>query len=128
MVVRAELGPKAVGRLAAYLFMASGALSAAVLPLPQLPDVHKSAVLVLAGLTIVIGGIAYLLPWERWSRRSTLALLPVAFVVLALGNYYGSARSYSYSVFFIVAFVWIGITHPRWTSLWFAPLALVTYI
>jgi diguanylate cyclase (GGDEF)-like protein len=126
--MRTELGPRDIGRLAAWLFMASGILSAAVLPLPQLPGIDRRAVLLVAALTVVIGGLAYLAPWDRLGKRATLALLPVAFVLIGLGNYFGSARSYSYSVFFIVAFVWLGISHPRWTSVWFAPLAVVAYV
>lgn len=126
--MRAELRPKDIGRIAAYLFIASGVLSTLVLPLPQLPGINRGAVLVVSGIAVVAGGIAWLMPWERWSRRATLVLLPVALVIIALGNYFGSARSYSYSVFFIVAFVWVGISHPRWTSVWFAPLAAIAYI
>jgi diguanylate cyclase (GGDEF)-like protein len=55
-------------------------------------------------------------------------LLPVPFVLIGLGNYWGSARSYSYSVFFILAFVWLGIGHRRWTSLWFVPLAAAAFV
>ncbi|MEX2394718.1 MAG: diguanylate cyclase, partial [Actinomycetota bacterium] len=126
--MRTELGSKTVARLAAYLLVASGVLSAAVLPLPQLPGINRGAVLVVAALAVCIGGLTYLLPWQLWPKKATLVLLPVAFVLIGLGNYFGSARSYSYSVYFVVAFVWLGISHPRWTSLWFAPLAVIAYI
>jgi diguanylate cyclase (GGDEF)-like protein len=108
--------------------MASGILSAAVLPLPQLPGINRAAVLLVAALAALAGGVAYFIPWNRLGKRATLVLLPVAFILIGLGNYYGSARSYSYSVYFIVAFVWLGISHPRWTSLWFAPLAAFAYV
>lgn len=126
--MRTELGPKEIGRLAGVLYMASGILSAAVLPLPQLPGINRGAVLIIAGFAVVAGGFAYLAPWDRLGKRATLVLLPLAFFIIALGNYFGSARSYSYSVYFIVAFVWLGISHPRWTSLWFTPLAAVAYV
>jgi diguanylate cyclase (GGDEF)-like protein len=126
--MRTELSPKEIGRLAAILLMASGVLSAAVLPLPQLPGINRGAVLLVAALATLTGGFAYLTPWDRMGKRSTLVMLPLSFVLIGLGNYFGSARSYSYSVYFIVAFVWLGITHPRWTSVWFAPLAAVAYV
>jgi diguanylate cyclase (GGDEF)-like protein len=126
--MRTELGPKEIGRLAALLFMASGVLSAAALPLPQLPGINRTAVLLVSALAVLSGLFAYLVPWERLGKKATLILLPWAFVLIGLGNYFGSARNYSYSVYFIVAFVWLGISHPRWTSLWFAPLAAVAYV
>jgi diguanylate cyclase (GGDEF)-like protein len=123
-----ELGRKEAARIAAYLFIASGVLSALALPLPQLPGINRPMVVVLSAAACTVGFIAYFLPWDRWPRQASLGLLPVAFLVIALGNYFGSARSYSYSVFFIVAFAWVGLAHPRWTSLWFAPLAGVAYV
>jgi hypothetical protein len=96
--------------------------------MPQLPGINRGAVLLVAALATLTGGFAYLTPWDRLGKRATLVLLPVSFVLIGLGNYFGSARSYSYSVFFIVAFVWLGITHPRWTSIWFAPIAVVAYV
>lgn len=126
--MRTELGPREIGRLAAALFIASGTLSAAVLPLPQLPGIDRMAVLAVAALAVACGAFAFIVPWERLGKRATLVLLPLAFTLIGLGNYFGSARSYSYSVYFIVAFVWLGVSHPRWTSLWFAPLAAVAYV
>lgn len=123
-----ELGPREAGRLAACLYVASGVLSAIALPLPQLPGIDRGAVLAVSATAVAVGAIASVLPWDRWPRRTTLVLLPIAFVVIALGNSFGSARSYSYSVFFIVAFVWLGVCHERWSSLWFAPLAAVAYV
>lgn len=124
-----ELGRKEAARIGAYLFIASGLLSAAALPLPQLPGINRPMVVVLSAVATLIGFVAYVLPWDRWPREaSALTLLPLAFAVIALGNYFGSARSYSYSVFFIVAFAWIGLAQARWTSLWFAPLAGIAYV
>jgi diguanylate cyclase (GGDEF)-like protein len=127
--MRSELSRKQAARIAAYLFIASGVLSALALPLPQLPGINRPAVVALSAAAIVAGVVAYVLPWDRWRREmSAVILLPLAFLIIGLGNYFGSARSYSYSVFFIVAFAWIGIAQPRWTSLWFAPLASVAYV
>jgi len=123
-----ELGRKQAARIAAYLFIASGVLSAAALPLPQLPGVNRPMVIVLSAVSVIAGFVAYSLPWDRWPREASLFLLPLAFLVIAFGNYFGSARSYSYSVFFIVAFAWIGLAHPRWTSIKFAPVAAVAYV
>jgi signal transduction histidine kinase len=76
---------------------------------------------------IAVGGLAMFAPWDRWPRRSTLVLVLPAFTLIALGNFYGT-RSYTYGVFFLVAFVWIGLAHGPWTSLAVAPFAIVAYL
>ncbi|MCI0345803.1 MAG: hypothetical protein L0221_10230, partial [Chloroflexi bacterium] len=126
--MRAELGPRTTGRIAAGLFAASGALSAFSAFLPHPPEMNVRAALTVAGLAVVVGGLSYLAPWDSWPRRASLGLVPVAFALIALGNAFGSSRPYTYSVFFIVAFAWIGMAMPRWTSVWFAPLAIVAYV
>jgi hypothetical protein len=47
--------------------------------------------------------------------------------LIALGNLY-AGREHTYGVFFVVAFVWIGLAHGPWTSLAAAPLAIVAYL
>ena len=126
--MRTELGPRTVGRMAAWLFIASGALSAVTLPLPQPPGMNAGAMLIVAAAAIGLGVLAYFAPWHVWPRAATLALLPLGFALIALGNSFGSTRPYSYSVFFVVAFAWIGLSHPRWTSMYFAPLAAIAYV
>ncbi len=125
--MRAELGPKTVGRIAGYLFAASGVLSIVTLPLPQPPGADTRALLFVSIGAIVAGAFAYLAPWDHWRFRTDLVLIPLAFVLIGLSNTFGSTRNHTYSVFFVVAFVWIGISHPRWTSLRFAPLAVAAY-
>jgi diguanylate cyclase (GGDEF)-like protein len=125
--MKGELTAKAVGRIAGYLFIASGLLSALAVPLPRPDDSSRGFALAIAGLAVAAGGIAYLFPWERFHRRVTLVLLPVAFLIIASGNLNGPTQA-SYAVFFIVAFVWLGISHPRNTSFWFAPVAAAAYL
>jgi signal transduction histidine kinase len=53
--------------------------------------------------------------------------VPPAFALIALGNTYGGANLQTYGVFFLVAFVWIGMAHPPRTSVAMAPLAVAAY-
>ena len=54
--------------------------------------------------------------------------MPPAFALIALGNVFGGADLHTYGVFFVVAFVWIGIAHPSGTSAAMAPLAAAAYL
>jgi diguanylate cyclase (GGDEF)-like protein len=119
--------PRVIGRLAGVLLVACGVLSAATLPLPQSPGTDKDMVLLVSLLAVAIGGLAFVAPWERLHPRASLVLLPIAFAIISAGNYLGNAQPYTYSVFFIVAFVWLGLGHPRWTSLPFLLPAAIAY-
>lgn len=119
---------RVAGRLAALLFVASGAVSAATLPLPQPETINRTTVLIVSFVAVCVGLFAFFAPWQQWHPRATLVLLPPAFALITIGNYWGGAEPYTYSIFFVVAFAWIGLAHPRWTSLWFVPMAAAAYV
>lgn len=118
---------RVAGRLGGLLLIGCAALTAATLPLPHVAGSDRPAVLALSLVAMALGSAAVVLPWQRWPSRATLVLLPIAFALISAGNYYANAQPYTYSVFFIVAFVWLGLSHRRWTSLWFLPLAAAAY-
>src|SRR3954466_8133245 len=125
-------------RLAAFLFLGSGVLLLVNVPLPGPADLNRIGGLVggavavrigVGGGAIVIGVVVWRLPWERYDLRWQLALIPPALALIALGNYFGGSNPpYVYGVFFVVVFMWIGMTFPRWTSVFVSPLALVAYV
>ena len=115
-----------MGRLAGTLFLTSAGLLLISLPLSP-DDANIPGIVAVAAAGIVVGGLAMLAPWDRWPRGSTLILVLPAFTLIALGNLY-AARSYTYGVFFLVAFVWIGLAHGPWTSLAVAPFAIAAYL
>jgi len=115
------------GRLAGLLFMGTGLLGAATIPLtPQ--NANKSVLVVSAAVAVGIGAAVLVAPWERWPRSATLWLVPPAFGLIAITNVYGGSDPFSFAVYFVVVFVWIGLCHPRWTSLAFSPLAFAAYV
>lgn len=116
-----------MGRIASVLFLASGGLVLATLPI--LPDDANVAVSVAVGVAAVaIGAFAWLAPWDRWPQPTSLVLVPPAFALIAVGNMYGGSGQHTYGVFFVIAFVWIGLAHRSWTSVAMAPLAAVAYV
>jgi len=70
----------------------------------------------------------WLAPWDRWPRRAGLVIIPPAFALIALRNTFGGSDSHTYSLFFVVAFVWLGLAQPPRSSLLMAPLAAAAYI
>ncbi len=118
---------KLFGRLAATFFVGSGALGLATLPLPA-PGSTATAMAVVYAVALALGLAVWFAPWERWSRRASLVILPPAFALIALGNVYGGADLHTYGVFYVVAFVWLGMAHPRGTAAAMAPLAAVSYL
>lgn len=116
-----------MGRFAGVLFFASGLLGIVTLPLSP-PDRNVPAIVSIALIAVVIGALAWSAPWHRWPRPATLWLVPPAFALIALANALGGSALYSYGVFFVITFVWIGVAHPPWTSVWMAPLAAVAFV
>jgi signal transduction histidine kinase len=108
-------------------YAGSGALGLITLPLPA-PGSDKQATAALYATAVAIGIAVWLAPWERWPRSASLAIVPPAFVLIALRNVFGGTNLQIYGVFFVVAFVWIGMAHPPRTSAAMAPLAAAAYI
>ena len=81
------------------------------------------------GLVALLLGVGCLfVPWRRLPVRAPLALALVAFALISLSNLYGGVSAFSYAVYFVVVFVWVGIGQPPGTSYWLAPLATVAYL
>jgi signal transduction histidine kinase len=115
------------GRLAAVFFAGSGALGLITLPLPA-PRANEAAMGVVCTAAVIVGIAVWFAPWEKWPRQASLAVAPPAFALIALSNTFGGADMHNYSLFFVVTFVWIGMSQPPRTSLALAPLAAAAYI
>ena len=115
------------GRLAAMFFTGSGVVGLVTLPLPAPGSEYSSNSGGLRGragsgfsdLACAMGEMA---------QAGQPGIVPPAFALIALGNVFGGADLHTYGVFFVVAFVWIGIAHPPRTSAAMAPLAAAAYI
>jgi signal transduction histidine kinase len=116
-----------LGRLAGVLFLGSGLITLASLPTAP-ADENRAVAIAISIVAIAIGAFAWLAHWERWSPRASLVVVPPAFTLIAFGNVYGGEDTHTYGVFFVVAFVWIGIAHGKWYSLAMAPLAVAAYV
>lgn len=115
------------GRMAAVFFAGSGALGLITLPLPA-PGSNTATMAVVCAAALILGIAIWFAPWEKWPRRASLGVVPPAFALIALSNTFGGADLHNYSLFFVVAFVWIGMSQPPRTSAAMAPLAAAAYI
>jgi signal transduction histidine kinase len=108
-------------------FAGAGVLGLVTLPLPA-PGSNPAAIAAVYGIALALGVAIWFAPWDRWPRRASLAVVPPAFVLIAVGNVFGGEDLHTYGVFFVVAFVWIGMAHPPGTSAVMAPLAAAAYV
>jgi diguanylate cyclase (GGDEF)-like protein/PAS domain S-box-containing protein len=115
-------------RQAAGLLVAAGGFTIANNYLPGAGQLNVG-VLNLIGLSaIMLGLIAYLLPWPRWSPKAPIVIAPLAFTLIALGNRFGGVSHYSYAVYFVLAFTWVGLAFPPKTGFVLAPFATIAYV
>ena len=86
-------------------------------------------VLNLVGLTaMALGLVVYFLPWHRWSPKLPVVLAPLAFTLIAVADRFGGVSDYSYAVYFVLAFTWVGLAFPPKTSFLLAPFAAIAYV
>src|SRR5687768_6211652 len=114
--------------MAAILFVAAGLGTFSSVLLPADPRMQPLGIVAVSLTAVVLGVIIWLLPWERWPLRASLVLVPIAFVLIALGNHFAAAEPFRYAIYFTVAFTWIGFSHRPGTSIAFGPLFVVAYL
>ena len=121
------LSQRLLGRLGAVLFALSGLVTLANLAVPS-DAIRNMAVMAIVGsLAVATGAVCWVLPWHRWPKWATLPLVGLAFVMISAGGI-ASHRPWTYAIYWVVVFVWIGVAHKRWTASAFAPLATGLYL
>lgn len=115
-------------RSAAWLFVIAGLVTLVSSLLPN-GGVRSVDAMDATGLVGIVAGIgAWLAPWERWHPRASLGLVGLALGLISFGDTYGASSPYTYAVYFVVLFAWVGLCHPRRTSLYLAPAAVPFYL
>jgi diguanylate cyclase (GGDEF)-like protein len=120
------LSHRLIARLAGVLFIAGSAILAPLLLLPG-NEWDGSHALLVAAAGITIGVVVLMLPWQRWRRETTLVLLVPAFGLITIGNAL-QQDPYVYGIYYVLVFAWIGVAHPRFTSLKVLPFALASFL
>jgi len=118
---------KAAAQRAALLFFVAGLL--AVLYNFQVAlGVQQVPFIALGVLDLGIAALLWWLPWERWYGWALWVAIPVAFIVIGLFEVIGAQTSYTYPIFFILVFIWVGLSMPPRSALLLTPLTVVAYI
>ncbi|MGH2367961.1 MAG: putative bifunctional diguanylate cyclase/phosphodiesterase [Chloroflexota bacterium] len=116
-----------VGRVAAALAATGSLVTFTTLALGVTGAAEPAAVAAVGGATAALAAVLWVLPWQRWPRGATLGLIPIGFALIAFRNYIGT-DPFRYGLFFVFVFAWLGVGHPRGTSLWMLPLFAVAYL
>ena len=88
----------------------------------------RASVLMVGGATLAIGIASWWIPWEHLPRHTVLWMVPFALLSVDLGYIYAVRDGFNYAVTFVIIFVLVGLTQPRWTALKMAPLLVTAYI
>jgi signal transduction histidine kinase len=118
----------AAGEQGAKLLLAAGALTLVNNYLPGSGHLDLAVLNTVAVVTLLLGAASLFVPWGRLPLRAPLVLVPVAFALIAASNHFGGVSSFSYAVYFVVVFVWVGIAQPPGTALALSPLAALAYL
>lgn len=117
------------GRLAGWLFLSAGLIVGFSLLLPVPDTVDKAGTLGLCAVAMGVGVTAIHAPWDDWPRSRTLLLAFAAFGLMTVGGLLAfEVVQHSNAIFWMLAFTWVGLGHPRWTSARIAPFAAVGFI
>jgi diguanylate cyclase (GGDEF)-like protein len=79
-------------------------------------------------VTVAIGVLFLIAPWERLPRRCTLLFPLSAWTALTLLGAGTHGIAASYSGLYVLWFAYIGLTQPAGTSLWLGPVACLSYL
>lgn len=106
----------AARRVALFFFIAGilAIFDSILLPAAQ---AQESTFITLGLLAIAV--VLWLLPWLP--ERTLLVIVPLAFMVIGLFCHAGATPLVIYPIFFILLFIWVGLSLPPWTSLALTP-------
>jgi diguanylate cyclase (GGDEF)-like protein len=123
-----SMSQKLAGRMAAVLFAltAVGEILEAFQPGSAGSGRVGDVVVGLGAAGVAIG--VWYLPWERWPSVATLSVAPLGLIAIVSGQIWGSFDPFTFGCYFILMFVWVGVTHPRGVSLILALPAAAVYL
>ena len=93
------------------------------------PGMYSRLSVAVIGTSALAAGVAsWWIPWERLPRSTVLWMVPAGLMAVDIGFVFGDRSGFNFSVTFVLVFVLVGLTQPRWTSLKMVPVLVVAYV
>lgn len=108
--------------------MAGGAFTLVNNVLPGSGSLNLAPLWAVGVAALVLGALGWVFPWERFPAWASLVNVPLALGLVAVASAYGNGSAYSHSVYFVVVFVWVGLSQPPGTSYWLIPPTVLAYV
>lgn len=117
------------GRLGGRLYLGAGLLTLVTAPVPgDLPG-HRVTLAAAGLVAVALGLLALRLPWDRWPGWVPLVtIVPAGLALVSGADATGGISPYSYGVYYVVLFVWAGLTQSRRTIYLLAVPATAAYL
>jgi signal transduction histidine kinase len=116
------------GHQGGRLLLAAGIFTLVNNYLPGSGHLDIAVLNAVAVTALALGAVCLKVPWDRLSPRAPLVLVLAAFALISASNVFGGVSAFSYAVYFVVVFVWVGLTQPPLTSYWLVPPAVLAYV
>jgi len=126
--VRQAHRTRAAAQRASLFFFIAGLLASLGGMLVSAQQPQQGTFIALGILDLAIAALLRVLPWERWHRHALLVAVPVAFIVIGLFHAAGATTPSIYPIFFILIFIWVGLSLPPRAALLLTPLTIAAYI
>lgn len=114
-------------RIAAVFLFLSGPLVVALAFLRNEPEADRQLLYAIGATTSLLGVVCWFLPWGRWPKNALWSIVLAALAVKTAGNIGTGGDPYTYSIHYIVLYMWIGAAMSRRVLLLSLPLAAVSY-
>jgi len=122
------LSQELLGRVAALMFVAAGLADLLSRPMSHPEGVNAGAMVAIDITIVVVGGMVFFVPWQRWRRSALFAYVPVALVSVAFRNWALGPDNPTYAMYFVVTMAWVGVTFRSGTASACAPLIGGAYV
>jgi PAS domain S-box-containing protein len=119
---------RSAARLAALFIFAAGVFTFLSNSGLGLEHVLRPAFITIALLDLALAAVVWHLPWSRLPTWTIFGFVPLAFVRIGLLHAVGAAPLITHPIFFILLFIWVGLSLPPRTSLALLPLTATTYV
>lgn len=116
------------GRMMSLLYMAAGIFTCISAWLESISPSDARVIALIGAIAFVIGIVSWWVPWRslpRWLPVSVM--LPITDVLIAIHNAHAH-DPYRYTLYFIVSYVWIGLTQRQGIGLLALPMTSFAYL